>query len=206
MQKTKCCLSHAGWAVPLSPRCFHMRGLFNPGQQTGSRGGGCLVCSSAVLGDSGTCCRAVCPHLPPCAPWVEMQTHPQPALVGMQTQSHTGSTSLAVAKPVESDWIFSALTLLHLFFSCLPDCQAVLAFSAQDSSATTIPWLDNGREWVPLQAPSGKREISHIYAAHRGSLADVVLWIWLDCPDPYGGMRVLKGTEESYCCFKSGLQ
>lgn len=109
--------------------------MFNPGQQTGSGGGSvwlCLVCSSALLGDIGTGCRAVCAHLPPCALWVKMQTHPQPGLVGMQTQSHTESTSPAVAKAVESDWFLFALTLLHLFFSCLPDCQAVLAFNAQN--------------------------------------------------------------------------
>lgn len=89
-RRQNACLSHTGWAVPFSPRCFHIRGLFNPGQQTGLGGGSiwlCLLCSSAVLGDTGTCCRAVCAHLPPCALWIEMQTHPQPALLVMWTQT-----------------------------------------------------------------------------------------------------------------------
>lgn len=86
-------------------------------------GGGvwlCLVRSSAILGDTGTCCRAVCAHLPPCALWVGMRTHPQPALVGMQTQSHTDSTSLAAAKTAESDW-FLCPYLTPFVFLCLLD-------------------------------------------------------------------------------------
>lgn len=126
IQKTKCCLSQAGWAVPFSRRCFHMRGLFSSGQQTGSGVGGIWLCSSAILGDTGMCCRAVCACLPPSALWVGMQTHPQLALVGMQTQSHTDSTSLAAAKATESGWFLSVLTSLHLFFRA---CQTLTGSS-----------------------------------------------------------------------------
>lgn len=107
---------------------------------------------------------------------------------------------------VESDWFLSALTSLHLFF---PACQTVRQFLLlvhRASATASILWPDHGREWGLLQALPGKGETSHIYVAHRSSLADVVLWIWLGCPDPYGGIRVIKGTEESYCRFKSGPQ
>lgn len=121
IQKTKCCLSHAGWAVLLKMLSYERPVQSWPADWLW--GGGvwlCLVRSSAVLGDTGTCCRAVCAHLPPCALWVGMQTHPQPALVGMQTQSHTDSTSLAAAKTAESDW-FLCPYLTPFVFLCLPD-------------------------------------------------------------------------------------
>lgn len=52
-----------------------------------------------------------------------------------------------------------------------------------------VPWPGPGREWGLLQVLPGRKETSHICAAHRGNLADVALGLALIFTEGEEGRR-----------------